>query len=222
MGFYESRNAPSLPVSPAVVEESAQSARLDTIHMKQVEEFLTRQNMMMQRDSMAYGHSSNMAPTVAAIIQADKGLLMINAALRIQGRLNLPPNDAVERLRIDARATSLQGTCLPTPICVPFKYRSFDGTCNNLLNPNWGRALTPQERLLPPVYDDGIWAEKIQFNGRPLPNARMLSSVVATDENHPSIGMTHMSMQWGQFIDHDMTHIPVWRAANQSNRLLHT
>ena len=45
----------------------------------------------------------------------------------------------------------------------------------------------------------------------------MLSSVVATDENHPSIGMTHMSMQWGQFIDHDMTHIPVWRAANQSN-----
>jgi hypothetical protein len=51
-----------------------------------VEEFLTRQNMMMQRDSMAYGHSSNMAPTVAAIIQADKGLLMINAALRIQGR----------------------------------------------------------------------------------------------------------------------------------------
>ena len=51
-----------------------------------MEEFLTRQNMMMQRDSMAYGHSSNMAPTSAAIIQADKGLLMINAALRIQGR----------------------------------------------------------------------------------------------------------------------------------------
>ena len=35
------------------------------------------------------------------------------------------------------------------------KYRSLDGTCNNLQNPKWGSALTAYTRLLFPQYVDG-------------------------------------------------------------------
>ena len=40
--------------------------------------------------------------------------------------------------------------------CNPnFKYRSIDGTCNNLENPKLGSALTAYTRLLFPNYIDG-------------------------------------------------------------------
>lgn len=39
--------------------------------------------------------------------------------------------------------------------CTKSKYRSIDGSCNNLNNPNLGVANTPYGRLLPPKYSDG-------------------------------------------------------------------
>ena len=41
-------------------------------------------------------------------------------------------------------------TCLPDA-----RYRTFDGTCNNLLNPWWGSANIPFRRLLDANYADG-------------------------------------------------------------------
>jgi hypothetical protein len=35
-------------------------------------------------------------------------------------------------------------------------YRTVDGTCNNLENPWWGAAFTPQPRYLPSAYDDSM------------------------------------------------------------------
>ncbi len=37
------------------------------------------------------------------------------------------------------------------------KYRTIDGTCNNLENPNWGSAFTPLVRFMAPDYEDGKW-----------------------------------------------------------------
>lgn len=34
-------------------------------------------------------------------------------------------------------------------------YRTADGSCNNLVHPNWGAAMTPQPRYQPVQYDDG-------------------------------------------------------------------
>lgn len=39
--------------------------------------------------------------------------------------------------------------------CKENKYRSFDGVCNNIDNPNWGKAGYPYLRLLPSAYKDG-------------------------------------------------------------------
>ena len=36
------------------------------------------------------------------------------------------------------------------------KYRSWDGSCNNLADPLRGRSFTPLARYLPPDYADGI------------------------------------------------------------------
>ncbi|XP_046564375.1 peroxidase skpo-1-like [Haliotis rubra] len=36
------------------------------------------------------------------------------------------------------------------------KFRSADGSCNNLANPDWGESFIPMRRFLPPQYDDSI------------------------------------------------------------------
>ena len=41
-------------------------------------------------------------------------------------------------------------------MCYNHKYRTFDGTCNNLQHPMWGASLTPFKRLLPPRYENGF------------------------------------------------------------------
>ena len=52
--------------------------------------------------------------------------------------------------------TILAGNCPRIPRCNSgAKYRTIDGTCNNLQNPLFGATNTPLQRILPPKYDDG-------------------------------------------------------------------
>lgn len=46
-------------------------------------------------------------------------------------------------------------------LCNPkSRYRSFNGTCNNLRKPEiYGVAYTPFRRILPPDYADGIYTK---------------------------------------------------------------
>lgn len=57
-----------------------------------------------------------------------------------------------------------------------YKYRSYDGTCNNLVNPLIGAANVPYVRLLPPAYQNGVSSPRsLALSGNPLPNPRSLS-----------------------------------------------
>ncbi|CAL8299347.1 unnamed protein product [Boreogadus saida] len=94
-------------------------------------------------------------------------------------------------------------------ICFHQKYRSHDGTCNNLQRPMWGASLTAFQRLLKSVYDNGFnlprGASERAHNGYRLPLPRLVSTaLIGTETVTPDDRYTHMLMQWGQFLDHDM------------------
>ncbi|XP_034530636.1 thyroid peroxidase [Notolabrus celidotus] len=94
------------------------------------------------------------------------------------------------------------------------KYRSISGLCNNRQNPLWGATNTPLVRWLPAEYEDGErepkgWNRGWLYNGFQLPPPRevsikiLRSSVKQEDELY-----SHMLVEWGQYIDHDITFTP--------------
>ncbi|XP_030318926.1 peroxidasin homolog [Calypte anna] len=95
-------------------------------------------------------------------------------------------------------------------ICFHKKYRTHDGSCNNLQHPMWGASLTAFQRLLKPAYQNGFnlprgFSLAEDARDLPLPLPRLVSTaMVGTETITPDEHFTHMLMQWGQFLDHDM------------------
>lgn len=102
---------------------------------------------------------------------------------------------------------------------IPFfeSIRTADGTCNNLEKPTQGSSFTGFQQLLPAHYEDGL----MQLHGfrqskltdnmfrdgpftPPYPSARLISSTVVRDRMGNDSQLTHLVMQWGQFLDHDL------------------
>ncbi|KPJ13122.1 Chorion peroxidase [Papilio machaon] len=104
----------------------------------------------------------------------------------------------------DIRVTDVS-YCKPykTPY-IKSKYRSIDGTSNNVKHPGWGRAGAPFSRIAAPRYSDGIYAMPLAVSGRPLPNPRTLSTQLFADRPVASRTLSYMNMQWGQFVTHDL------------------
>ena len=90
------------------------------------------------------------------------------------------------------------------------KYRTFDGTCNNLYSPNAGASDRGFFRILKAKYfdEDGL-NDPIGYPNQPnapsVPSPHKVSRDFIKDEVAalPSI-LTHAVMQFGQFIDHDL------------------
>ena len=101
---------------------------------------------------------------------------------------------------------------------IPFvnSIRTADGTCNNLGNPTQGSSFTAFARLLEPRYEDGVNQLRgfIQSKtdgifhkgpfGPPNPSARLISTTIVRDRIENSSALSHLVMQWGQFVDHDL------------------
>ena len=77
-------------------------------------------------------------------------------------------------------------------------------------------ANTAFQRILLPEYSDGVWKGKTSSvtggGDLSLPSARLVSINVVPDVDAPSELDTHNVMQWGQFVDHDITHTPLFRS----------
>ena len=43
--------------------------------------------------------------------------------------------------KIPIKGTALEGTCIPDPDCKLTKYRTIDGSCNNLVQTDWFTSL---------------------------------------------------------------------------------
>ncbi|UYV64041.1 hypothetical protein LAZ67_2006378 [Cordylochernes scorpioides] len=96
------------------------------------------------------------------------------------------------------------------------KYRTLDGSCNNVHQPAWGRAASCMKRLLPPKYADAVSAPRTGHKGHPLPDPRTVSLTVHRHVHRPARDFTHMLMVWGQFLDHDIALTPVTRMENNA------
>ena len=86
-------------------------------------------------------------------------------------------------------------------------------------------AKTAFQRILLPEYSDGVWKGKTSSvtaggggggGDLSLPSARLVSINVVPDVDSPSELDTHHVMQWGQFVDHDITHTPLFRSPHIS------
>ena len=108
--------------------------------------------------------------------------------------------------------------------CLSSPYRTFDGSCNNLCNITLGMAGRPLIRfprlIKPTAYEGDNFAPRqfsllvIRWPGfpiirKPLPNVREVSFTVFEsgegDLNNIAPEFTHLTMTWGQFLDHDVT-----------------
>nr|XP_023023971.1 chorion peroxidase [Leptinotarsa decemlineata] len=97
------------------------------------------------------------------------------------------------------------------------KYRTYNGTCNNLKYPEeYGVAYRPFRRTLPPDYADGISKPRVSKNGSALPSARTVSLFCHRPYYKSDPKFTVMLAVWGQFLDHDITATALSQKSNGS------
>ncbi|XP_062326259.1 thyroid peroxidase [Osmerus eperlanus] len=96
------------------------------------------------------------------------------------------------------------------------KYRTISGVCNNKQNPLWGAANTALARWLPAEYEDGErqpkgWNRGRLYNGFQLPLVHEVSkNIMQRSSKHMAQDEVYSQMlvDWGQYIDHDMSFSP--------------
>jgi len=125
--------------------------------------------------------------------------------------------DLVKENAVDTRDTHNIGRSCgkQQAVCdVDERYRRIDGFCNNLENTEWGAAGRKLLRKIRNTYEDGSSIPRGGLIDSSLPSPREISAalhheppnpnnVQLTDKTpHPEI--THMLMQFGHFIGHDV------------------
>ena len=107
------------------------------------------------------------------------------------------------------------------------QFRTIDGTCNNLANPKLGASSTAFARLTAPQYEDGISSPRGDMQAKnefldigpfstPNPSARFISETVVRNITQEELPFTHILMQFGQFLDHDLDLSPELEAECES------
>lgn len=88
------------------------------------------------------------------------------------------------------------------------KFRTLDGTCNNMQHPFWGSALQPFRRILPAEYEDGISQPHPAFPTGILPPGRQVSICMQNATNQwDETRLSMLFVHFAHFLDHDMNFI---------------
>ncbi|XP_022188065.2 peroxidase-like protein isoform X2 [Nilaparvata lugens] len=82
-------------------------------------------------------------------------------------------------------------------VCVASKYSSIDGSCNNVLHPDWGMAGSSFLRLLPPKYD-----ERTPQNP---PSESMMAFMKRISKKGHHEYVTSMLPVWAEMVQHDIS-----------------
>ncbi|XP_064549851.1 peroxidase [Drosophila montana] len=140
---------------------------------------------------------------------ATVGELLLDISIQLARTYGLSYEEIEKGLpTIDTSKTLIREVCPPFFAgveCRPGKYRRFDGLCNNIEHPTWGATNSPFQRLIGPLYADGINAPRISVTGHDLPYSRVVSRTMHPDDGYHDHAGTVMVIAWGQFMDHDFT-----------------
>ncbi|XP_071545466.1 LOW QUALITY PROTEIN: salivary peroxidase/catechol oxidase-like [Panulirus ornatus] len=194
------------------VSESLSYGSMEEKEKTKVEEELAKRNLSLVRGSPSYKHQQAFRKTdPQATKMAKLGYMMGHATTKMKDRINLTRETATFDSQwvgdMSASPYCDKGLLRPHPgPCNSLsRYRSVDGTCNNLKNPTWGASFTPFRRALPPDYGDGVSSVRRAADGGDLPSARLVSTTVHLNKLADSRSYTVLTMTWGQFVDHDIT-----------------
>eukprot|EP00095_Tigriopus_kingsejongensis_P002572 maker-scaffold274_size229011-snap-gene-1.21 protein:Tk02572 transcript:maker-scaffold274_size229011-snap-gene-1.21-mRNA-1 annotation:"chorion peroxidase-like" len=209
---------------------------------RQIEAGLRQAGLVISRGSLTpvAKHKRLQKTTAKARSLGRKAAKLVEASNQLQQSFNLSPAQGTHALPVFSLVgTSLAvsdedhaemcnaidgstGFVLEAGQCrsANLEFRSVDGSCNNRQHSIWGQANIALQRLLHPQYEDGISRPRGQMSNDPtvssLPSPRDVSEALVADHDKPSQEFTLLLMQWGQFVDHDMTHTPLVEGEDDS------
>uniref|UniRef100_T1J8N9 Chorion peroxidase n=1 Tax=Strigamia maritima TaxID=126957 RepID=T1J8N9_STRMM len=201
------------PLSAGAVRVFGERAMAQVRDMEVLENILLARGIVIKEGSTEALHQASLPSDEESLKLAKKALANDKATKEIATQLSiLTGRSADELARVSVHNTNLNDSCQFVPVCRNryYKYRSTDGSCNNLLRRQWGTTFTAFDRLLPPVYGDGVSSPRLSSSGHPLPSTRVVSTAIASDAYHPDLNHTLLLMQWGQFVDHDLQLTPIF------------
>jgi len=170
-----------------------------------------------RKKTPAFFHQKFNAPRKEVVVVDKEARKLVKVAQKLTELKNLTSNQVNIGLRsgfnsLTSSAIASRCPWNPQPQCGDFqnRYRTPDGSCNNLRQPNYGRAGTPFQRILLPEYAKSSLdlPRKRSGDSFELPSARMISNRLAGGFSRSDEENSLLLMQMGQFIDHDITHTP--------------
>ncbi|OXA59543.1 Chorion peroxidase [Folsomia candida] len=100
---------------------------------------------------------------------------------------------------------TLKTSCPQTTL----RYRTFDGSCNNMNAITVGQIFEPLVRITSSAYEDGIFSPRksSSYIGSDLPSPRKIVSVISLGVKRPSSQFTFGFAEHGQFVGNDLSQI---------------
>lgn len=215
-GLFQNRRFPRILGSS--LNESVDYAKTLVDRMGTLERNIANAGVQFDADSASskqyvdsYPSDDAFEKSVDAILAGKASLYLLHQNCR---RFGLSSDDCARYITtLKLEGTPLGDTCMASHVAncnLRAKYRSIDGSCNNIDNPSWGKAMTAYTRILFPQYFDGIQEpRKMGQTKKPLPGARVISTSVAGYNGQSDTKKTLAVMQWTQFISNDLAHTPV-------------
>nr|XP_050849210.1 peroxidase-like isoform X3 [Vespula vulgaris] len=216
-GLFQNRQYPR--ITESTLNESINFAKTLVNRLGTLERNIINAGIQFEANSVAGKQYINAYPSEDALTKGIDALLVTKASLYLihqncRRRFGLSKEECARYIStLKLEGTPLGDKCMASHVAScdsKMKYRTIDGSCNNIDNPSWGRAMTAYTRILFPQYFDGIQEPRnMGQTKKPLPSARTVSALVTANNDQSDATKTLAVMQWSQFVSHDLAHTPV-------------